>query len=139
MGEDGRSQVRAADRLARRLACLDRSRVHLEAELAKPVRHRVGPALAVRACVEQALAQQAAAVVDPVAEHVQVLVLAVHGRDLCGRDDADSVHGAGGERLVHAVDRVVVGEREQLHTGQGGVLDHLGSGQLAVGVKRVRL
>ena len=96
------------DRLAGRLARLDRRRVHLEAELAKPVRHRVGTTLAVRARVEQALAQQRAAVVDPVAEHVQVLVLAVDRRDLGGRDDPDAVHGTGRERLVDTVDGVVI-------------------------------
>ena len=126
VSQDRSRQVRPPDRLAGRLARLDRSGVDLEAELAEPLRHRVGAALAVRARVEQPLAQQGAAVVDPVAEHVQVLVLAVDGRDLGGRDHPDAVHGARGERLVHAVDRVVVGQREQLHPGQGGVLDHLG-------------
>ena len=96
------------DRLAGRLARLDRSRVHLEPELAQPVRHRVGTALAVRARVEQAFAEQRAAVVDPVAEHVQVLVLAVDRRDLGGRDHPDAVHGPGRERLVDTVDGVVI-------------------------------
>ena len=139
VSQDGSRQVRPPDRLAGRLARLDRRRVDLEAELAKPLRHRVGTALAVRARVEQPLAQKGAAVVDPVTEHVQVLVHAVDGRDLGGRDHPNAVHGARRECLIHAVDRVVVGEREQLHPGRSGVLDHLGGGQFAVGVKRVRL
>ena len=139
VGQDRSRQVRPPDRLAGRLARLDRRGVDFEAELAETVRHRVGAAFAVRARVEQPLAEQGAAVVDPVAEHMQVLVLAVNGRNLRGRNHPDAVHGAGCERLVHAVDRVVVGQREQLHPGQGGVLDHLGGGQLAVGMQRVRL
>ena len=77
-------------------------------KLVKPVRHRVGTTLAVRTRVEQAFAQQCAAVVDAVAEHVQVLVLAVDSRDLGGRDDPDAVHGTGRERLVDTVDGVVI-------------------------------
>ncbi len=137
--EHRRGQMRAPDRLARRLARVDRGGVDLEAELPEPVRHRVGAALAVRAGVEQALAQQRAAVVDSVAEDVQVLVGAVDGRDLGGGHDPNAVDGARGEGLVDAVDRVVVGQRKQLHTGRGGVLDHLGGRQLAVGVERMRL
>ena len=45
----------------------------------------------------------------------------------------------GGERLVDAVDRVVVGQREQLDARRGGVLDHLGGRQLAVGMERMGL
>jgi hypothetical protein len=100
--------MRTPHRLPRGLARLDRSRVDLEAELAKPLRHRVGPPLAVGARVEQALAEEGAAVVDPVAEHVQVLVLAVNSGDLRRGNHANAVHGAGGERLVDSVHRVVV-------------------------------
>ncbi len=132
-------QVRPPHRLARRLPRLDRRRVDLEAELAEPVRHRVGAPLAVGARVQQALAQQRAAVVDPVAEHVQVLVLAVDRRDLRGRHHADAVDGAGGERLVDAVDGVVVGQGEQLDTGLRGVLHDLRSRKLPVRVDGVRL
>jgi hypothetical protein len=90
------------------LARVDKGGVNLESELAQLLRHRVGTALAVGARIEQALAEQGAAVVDPVAEHVQVLVVAVNGRDLGGRDDPHAVHGSGGQRLVNPVDRVVV-------------------------------
>jgi hypothetical protein len=139
MREHGGRQVRAPDRLAGRLARLDRGWVDLEAELAQPARHRVRAALAVGAGVEQTLAQQGAAVVDAVAEHVQVLVLPVDRRDLGGGHDTHAVDRAGGEGLVDPVHGVVVGQREQLHAGRGGVLDHLGGRQLAVGVERVRL
>ena len=77
--------------------------------------------------------------VDPVAEHVQVLVVAVNRRDLGGGDHPDPVHGARGERLVDAVDGVVVGQRKQLHSGKGRVLHHLSSRQRSIGVERVRL
>jgi hypothetical protein len=78
-------------------------------------------------------------VVDAVAEHVEVLVGSVDRRDLGGGHHAHAVEGPGGQGLVHARDRVVVGEREQLHARQGGVLHHLGGRQLAVGVQRMRL
>jgi hypothetical protein len=132
-------EVRTPDRLPGCLARLDRSGVHLEAQLAQPLRHGVRAALAVGPRVEQPLGQQRAAVVDPIAEHVQVLVVAVDGRDLGGGHHPDAVDGTRGEGLVHPVDRVVVGQREQLHTGRRGVFDHLGGRQLAVGVQRMRL
>ena len=112
----GRREVRAPDRLARGLARLDRRRVDLEAELAQRSAIASARRSRSRAGVEQALAQERAAVVDPVAEHVQVLVRAVDRRDLGGRHHAHPVDGAGGQRLVDAVDRVVVGQREQLDT-----------------------
>ena len=77
--------------------------------------------------------------VDPVAEHVQVLVLAVDRGDLGGGHHPHAVERAGRQRLVHAVHGVVVGERQQPHAGLGGVLHHLGRRELAVGVQRVRL
>ena len=43
------------------------------------------------------------------------------------------------ERLVDAVDGVVVGQREQLDVGSRGVLDHADDRKVAVGVERVRL
>jgi hypothetical protein len=101
--------------------------------------HGVRPSLPVRASVEQALAEQRAPVVDPVAEDVQVLVVAVDRGDLRRGYHADPVHGAGGEGLVHAVDRVVVGQREQLDAGPGGVLHHLSGRQIAVRMERMRL
>ena len=46
---------------------------------------------------------------------------------------------AGAQRLVHAVDGVVVGQRQQLDAGAGGVLHDLGGGQVSVRVHGVRL
>ena len=77
--------------------------------------------------------------VDPVAEDVEVLVVAVDRRDLGGGHHPDAVHRTGGQGLVDPVDRVVVGQREQLHAGVRGVLHHLGGGQVTVRVERVRL
>ena len=51
----------------------------------------------------------------------------------------DAVLGAGGQRLVDPVHRVVVGEREQLHSGLGRRRHHALRRQLAVGVDRVGL
>ena len=113
--------------------------IDLEAELAQAFGHRLRATLAVAAGVEQALGEQRAAVVDPVAQHVQVLVDAVDGRDLCGGHDAHAAEGARRERLVDPVDGVVVGERQQLDARAGRVLDHLGRRQVAVRVQRMRL
>ena len=139
VGQDGGGEMRSAHRLARRAARVDRGGVDLEPELTQAGGHRFRPALAVTAGVQQALGQQRAAVIDPVAEHVQVLVAAVDRRDLGGRHHPHAVQGARREGLVHAVDGVVVGEGEQLHPRPRGVLHHLGGGQLAVGVQRVGL
>jgi hypothetical protein len=78
-------------------------------------------------------------VVDAVAEDVQVVAVPVERGDLGRGDDAHAVLAAGGERLVDAVDRVVVGQREQLHPGGRRPGHDFGRGQRAVGVKRMRL
>jgi hypothetical protein len=77
--------------------------------------------------------------IDSVPEDVQVLVLTVDRLDLGGRHHADAVTGARGQRLVNAVDRVVVGQREQLDARPRGVLDDLRRRQLAVRMERMRL
>jgi len=59
--------------------------------------------------------ERAAAVVDAVAEDVQVLALPVDRRELRRRDQAETASRRRLERLVDAVHRVMVGEREQLH------------------------
>ena len=139
VGEHGGGEMRPADRLAGGLARLDRSRVDREPERAQLVRHRIGTTLTVGASVLEAVAQKRAAVVDPVAEHMQVLVLPVHGRDLRGGHDPHTVNGAGSERLIDPVDRVVIGEREQLNPRRRGVLDDLGSRKRPVRMERVGL
>ena len=77
--------------------------------------------------------------VELVAEDVQVLVLAVDARELGGAGQADAVLARGGERLGHAGDRVVVGQREQLDARGGRLRDHLGRRQRAVGLRRMGL
>ena len=57
--------------------------------------------------------------VELVAEDVQVLVLAVDGGELGRRASADAVLARRVARLGDAVDRVVVGQREQLDAGRG--------------------
>ena len=77
--------------------------------------------------------------VDPVAEHVKVLVAAVDGGDLRGGDHGHAVLDTGAQRLVDAVHGVVVREREQLDARPRGVLHDLGGGQVTVRVQGVRL
>ena len=126
VSEHGGRQMRPADRLPGRLARLDRRGVDRVPERPQPLRHRVGAALAVRPGVLQPLAEQRAAVVDPVAEHMQVLVLPVDRRDLGCRHDPHAMNGTGGKRLVDPIDGVVIGKREQLHARRSRVLDNLG-------------
>ena len=77
--------------------------------------------------------------VDLIAEDVQVLVLAVHARELGGRRHADAVLARGGERLRHAGDRVVIAQREQLDAGGGRRRHDLRGRKRAVGLRRMRL
>jgi hypothetical protein len=77
--------------------------------------------------------------VDPVAEHVQVLVQLVHARDLHRRDELDAGRVGCGLRLGEAIDRVVVAERQNCHARIARRLHHPGGGQLAVREGRVRL
>jgi hypothetical protein len=87
----------------------------------------------------QAGRQARVAVVDAVAEDVQVLAELVHGRQLDRGHDADLVLGGGGQRLADPVDGVVVGEREHLHAGARGGRDDRARGQRPVGERGVRL
>ena len=88
----------------------------------------------------EALEQRGVGVVDAVAEDVEVLVLVLHGRDLHGGDEPQARVPLGlGERLVQPVDRVVVGQREQLDAVGGGEPDDLGGRERPVGVDGVGL
>ena len=113
--------------------------VEREAELAQPVGHRHDAALAVGAEVLERRLEPRVRGIELVAEDVQVLVLAVHARELGRGGQADAVLAGGGERLVDAGDRVVVGQREQLDPGRGGLRDDLGRRERPVGLGRVRL
>jgi hypothetical protein len=63
--------------------------------------------------------QRRGVVVDEVAEDVEVLALPVEGRELDGGHDAQAASQARLQRLVDAVHRVMVGQRQQLHAGVG--------------------
>ena len=89
--------------------------VELEPGLAQRVGHAVRAPLAVGPEPGERVEERAAAVVDAVAEDVQVLPLAVDRRELRRRDQAEAASRRRLERLVDAVHRVMVGEREQLH------------------------
>jgi hypothetical protein len=63
--------------------------------------------------------QRRRTVVDPVPEDVQVVPVAIERRQLDRRDEAEAASQARLERLVDAVHRVMVGQREQLHARVG--------------------
>ena len=134
MREHGVGEVRAPDRLAGLAAGDQRGVVELEAELAQPAGHRLDPARAVAAEVLEGRDQVGVGDVELVAEDVQVLVAAVHGRELGGGGVAQAQLAGAGGRLGDAVDGVVVGQREQLHPRRGRALDDLRGRQRAVGV-----
>ena len=103
------------------------------------VDHAVGTAGAVGAEAVERLEQRLVAVVDPVAEDVDVGCRLVADAQLDRGYEREVVLGRGPQRLLDAADRVVVGEREHPHPGRGGGRDDVARGQLAVGVDRVRL
>ncbi len=139
MLQDRLREVRAADRLAGVAALREHRVVHLPAELLQLRAHSLRAQLAVRARVAQPLCEHRVVMVDPVAEDVQVLVAAEHRGDLGGGDDRHAVLGAGRDRLVDAVDGVVVREGEQLDAGSRCVRDDLRGRQGPVGVQRMGL
>ena len=133
------SRSRAADRLAGGAALGQQVLVDLEAQLAQRGRHPAGAAVAVGAELLQAGQQRRVGMVDAVAEHVQVVVLAVERGQLGGRHDADPAARGRRQRLVDPADRVVVAERQQLHARGGRAPHDLRGRQVAVGVHGVRL
>ena len=139
MADDRVGEVGAADRLALGLAPLELGLVELVAELAQGGGHRVGALLPIPAPGPQPLAQHLVVVVDDVAEHVQILLVAVDRRDLDSGDDTNSCVGRRVERLLDAVDRVVVAQREQFDAGLGGGRDDVAGRQCPVRVERVAL
>ena len=64
--------------------------------------------------------------VEPVAEEMEVLPVVVERRELDRRDHAEAVSRARLQRLVDAVHRVMVGQRQQLHPRAGGGRHHVG-------------
>ena len=133
--EHGVGEMRPPDALAvHELVVVER-----EAELAQAVGHRQDAAAAVGAEVLQRRQQCGVGGIDLVAEDVEVLVLAVHARELRGGREPDPVLPRGGRRLGDPGHGVVIGEREQFDARGGGARDHLGGRQRPVRVRRVRL
>jgi hypothetical protein len=112
MVEGGLSEVRTADRVALR---------QVEREPAGAERfghpHRAGRAIGAEG--GQGVLQGARPVVDEVAEDVEVVAVAVQGGKLHRRHDAEAASQARLQRLVDAVHRVMVGQRQQLHARVG--------------------
>ena len=77
--------------------------------------------------------------VELVAQHVEVLVLGVHGGELRGGGEADAARAGRREGLLDAPDGVVVREREELDPRGGGARDDLPGRQRAVGLQGVGL
>ena len=89
--------------------------VDREAEFLQRVAHPVGARGAIGPVRGQRVQQLRRAMLNPVAEDVQILVVSVDGGDLDGRNHADPVARPGAQRFGHAGHRVVVGEGEQLN------------------------
>ena len=135
----GGGEVRAADRAADRPARLELAGVRRQAELVEHRDHAVDPRRPVGAPLDEPARERRVGVVDAVAEDVEVLAERVDGRELDRRHDGDRVALGGGQRLGHAVDRVVVGEGEQPHAGSGRRGDDGGRFERPVRADRVRL
>jgi hypothetical protein len=139
MAEGGLGEVRAADGPVRGAARGERLLVERPAQLVQRGGHPVGAAQAVGAVVGQGGEQLRVAMVDAVAEDVEILVRRVDRRDLDRGHDADPDLARGGQRLLDSVDRVVVGEREHLDPGRRRPTHDLRRRERPVGVRRVRL
>ena len=139
MSQHGRGQMRAPEGLAGGAAGGERRVVDREAELGKLGRHPLGPQLAICAGAGEAFQQQPIAVVDLVAEHVQVLVIRVHGRYLGRRQERNAPAPSCRQRLVDAIDRVVVAQREELDAGGRGQLHDRRRLELAIRMARMGL
>ena len=87
-GDDRVGEMGTADRLSFLPSARDVRLVELVAELAQDRAHCLGAPLAILAPDAQAIAQHLIAVVDLIAEHVQILHVAVDRGDLDGRDNA---------------------------------------------------
>jgi hypothetical protein len=112
MVESSLSEVRPADRRALR-------EVELEAAIAQRLGHADGAGRAIGAERGQRTEQRDGLVVDEVAEDVEVVELPVDRRELDRRHEAEAKSRARLHRLVDAVHRVMVGERQQLHARVG--------------------
>ena len=100
--------------------------LELEPAVAQGIGHAPGPGGPIGTELGQRLEQSRGAVVEPVAEEVEVLPVVVERRELDRRDHAEAASRARLQRLVDAVHRVMVGQRQELHPRVGGGRDHLG-------------
>jgi hypothetical protein len=116
MVEGSLSEVRTADRRALR-------QVELQTTVAQRLGHSNGAGRPVGAERGQRAEQGDRPVVHEVAEDVKVLEVPVDGRELDRRHEAEAKSSARLHRLVDAVHRVMVGERQQLHARVGGRRD----------------
>src|SRR5262245_12475891 len=99
-------------------------KVEREAEPAHRFRHAKRARGAVGAKVDERVEQRGRPVIDEVAEDMDVLALPVEGGELDGGHESDAASRARLERLVDAVHRVMVGQRQQLDARVGGRRDH---------------
>ena len=113
MIESSLSEVRTADRRALR-------QVELQPTVAQRLGHADGAGRPVGLEGGERAEQGDRPVVDEVAEDVQVLEVPVDRRELDRRHEAEAKSRARLQRLVDAVHRVMVGERQQLHARVGG-------------------
>jgi len=112
MVKRGLSEMGTADRGALR-------QLELEPTGAQRLGHAHGPRGAVGAEGGERVEQRPGVVVDEVAEDVEVLAVAVEGGELDGGHDTQAASQAGLQRLVDAVHRVMVGQRQQLDARVG--------------------
>ena len=129
----------AADRLALGGAGRERGLVELVAELLQRLRHPVRASLAVLAVGLQALQQVRVGVIDHVPKDVEVVPGLVERRDLDRGHDPDAEPAGCVDRLLDAVDAVVIAQRHQLDAGRGGGLDDLASRERPVGMDGMTL
>ncbi len=110
-------EMRTADGVAPR-------QVELQAGLAQRVGHPLRAGGAVGAEGDQGVEQDRGVVIDQVAEDMEVLGALVEGGDLDPGYESQAARRARFPRLVDAVHRVMVGERQQGHAGLRGRRHH---------------
>ena len=102
--------------------------LELEAAGAQGVGHAPAAGGPIGTELGQRLEQARGGVVEQVAEQVEVLPVVVESGELDGGDHAEAASRARLERLVDAVHRVMVGERQQLHARLSRGRHHVGRG-----------
>jgi hypothetical protein len=102
--------------------------VELQAAGAQGAGHALAAGGPIGTELGQRLEQARGAVVEQVAEEVEVLPVVVERGELDGGNHAEAVSRARLERLVDAVHRVMVGQRQQPHARFGGRRHHVSRG-----------